>query len=305
VAYMGSAWSRCTRRFDEVEAYIETSWSVAPRSNLQYRADLYGTWVLMTYAACQYSLEEIGRACLDFLGSRAGGPRKLTDDVRRAHLRLTINAVRRALDDGSRLTDADLMLQNIQSSRWAEHSALMAIERNVWPDYVREWLLRLGVEGNSLAWMQQAAPGKTETYYSRMNALVAERNPIAHGVAAGQTLNAQLMQDWLCDCRGFVEKCAMAVGEHLVRTYRPRLRKVGLLNTDLALGARTAALHACLEDLAVGDHLVLKSSQSVRIARVESMMSHDTHLRSAPRGTAEVAVVLSKKHGNCNLYLVP
>jgi hypothetical protein len=96
VGYINPAWNRCVIRFKEVQDYIEKSAAVAPFGDGKYRAELYGTWVLMAYSACEYSLNEIGEACVEFIGTRASTPSKLPEEVQRKHLHLTLDAVRRS-----------------------------------------------------------------------------------------------------------------------------------------------------------------------------------------------------------------
>ena len=305
MGYINPAWSRCLIRFREVQDYIDKSASVAPLGDGRYRAELYGTWVLTAYAACEYSLNEIGRACVEFIGVRASTPSKLPEEVQRKHLHLTLEAVWRSLASNGSLVDVDSALQKIRSAQWAAYSNLMKIDRNVWPHVVREWLSRLGLTKNDLTWMEQAIPGKTETYSSRMAALVEERNPIAHGVAPSQIRSSSVMKDWVQDCQNFVEKCAMSITEKLVVEYQPRLLKVGYLDKRTQLGASTLALSSCMQSIEVNDHVVLKSASSVKAARIVSLMSNGSFLNSALRGMKQVSVGLSKKHSGSNLYIAP
>lgn len=307
MGYLNPAWSRCVIRFREVQEYIDKSATLAPFDDSRYRAELYGTWVLTAYAACEYSLNEIGKACVEFIGSRASTPSKLPEEVQRNHFRLTLEAVRYSLASNDPLVDVDSVLQKIRSAQWAACSSLMKIDGNVWPHVVREWLSRLGLTKSDLIWMEQAAPRKTDTYSSRMAALVAERNPIAHGVAPTQIQSSSEMEDWVQDCQFFVEKCVMSIAEKFVVVYQPRLLKVGCVDKQTQLGPNTLALSSCAQSVEVGDHVILKSASPspVKAARIVSLMSNGSSLNSALRGARQVAVGLSKSHGGANLYMTP
>lgn len=303
--YLVDAWKSCDKRFSEVRSYISSSSALVPSGQTGYRAELYGSWVLMTYGACQYSLGQIGNACMRVLAERARRPRDLLDRPQIEHYRLTLSEVQRTMLEGSSPSRVDAALRNLVSGSWSESSQLLRIDRNVWPSYIREWMGRIGVSGAAVRWMDQPIPGGTETYASRMTALVAERNPIAHGELVVQVLDSTLMVDWLEDCRLFIERCALTLIEHLVTAYRPRLTRIGTIDQAVRLGNQTIALARVARHVEVGDHVVLKLRDSVRAARVRSIMANDVALDYAREGSLRVAVTLTRQHDRHGLYLAP
>ncbi|ROQ98213.1 hypothetical protein EDE04_4740 [Streptomyces sp. 2132.2] len=306
--YLNAAWRRCSEQFDEVSTFIDAS-NAATRSSSSpsIRSDLYGGWVLLAYASCQFALGEIGKGCMLFLGGKYSNPNDLPESVLRAHERMSFEAVRR-LSEGDREEQSQVRqaLRDMYSKDWASHSSLLKIEKNVWPDNVREWLKRLGVDDGDLTWMSQPVPGSSETYASRLKELVRERNPIAHGQVPAELLSAQLMQDWLSECRGFMEHCSMTLELHLTRAHEPRLRSIGVVNRRLTLGNRTLPLLKTKHALRVGDHILLSSGRErKRIARIESIRSQGSSYGEVLAGHEAVAVGLSKEHQGCGAFLVP
>ncbi|WP_405459542.1 HEPN domain-containing protein [Streptomyces sp. NBC_00101] len=306
--YLNAAWRRCSERFDEVSSFIDAS-SSATRSysSPSIRSDLYGGWVLLSYASCQFALDEIGKGSMLFLGSRYKDPSRLPDSVLRAHEKLSFESIKRSSEsDRKERFQVRQALKNMYSKDWAAHSPLLNIERNVWPDNVREWLRRLGVEDADLSWMIQPVPGSTETYSSRLKELVSERNPIAHGQAPSQLLSAQMMKGWLSECRDFMEHCSMTVELHLSRAHNPRLRSVGSINRRITLGNRTIPISKVTHALRVGDHVLLASGQErKKIARIDSIKSQGLSHTEVSAGHEAVALGLSKEHQGCGVFLPP
>jgi hypothetical protein len=305
--HTNGAWRRCIQRFAEVELFVDQSASVLVRGGPpSFRSDLYGSWVLMAYAACQFALVEIGRGCMDFLGSKYRRPNSLPPDILRIHQKMTLDGIRGMVEDAGKTAQFYQAIQDLHSSEWSRHSNLLKMERNVWPNNVKEWLRRLGVTDGAMKWMTESVPGKTDTYESRMSALVEERNPIAHGESPSNILSSGLMKDWIADCRAFMENCAMTVEFHLSREHAPRLRKYGIADRKVSLGNRTVGLKSLNYALAIGDHVLLASSGvRKKIARVDSIMSAGVMYESLGSGSAEVAIGLSKPHQNCDVFLAP
>ncbi|WP_163013723.1 HEPN domain-containing protein [Streptomyces sp. S1] len=308
--YLNAAWRRCSERFDEVASFIDVSAAaIRMSSDPSIRSDLYGSWVLLTYASCQFALHEIGKGCMLFLGERYSNPSRMPEQVLRAHEKMSFEAVRR-LSDGD-LKDKALVrqaLQNIYSKNWASHSPLLKIERNVWPDNVREWMKRLGINDGDLAWMSQPASDSSETYASRLSELVSERNPIAHGDSPSRLLSAPLMKDWLTECRGFMENCCMSASLHLSREHKPRLRSVGVVDRKVIdkLGKSTIPILKTNVSVRVGDHVLLADrNERKKIARIESIKSSGKSHDEVPVGFEAVAFGLNKPHQGCGVYLTP
>ncbi|MGQ4452509.1 HEPN domain-containing protein [Streptomyces griseus] len=308
--YLNSSWRRCSERFDEVESFIDASAAAIPTSgNPSIRSDLYGSWVLLTYASCQFALQEIGRGCMLFLGDRYRNPGNMPEHVLRNHEKISFEVIRRLSDGDSK--DKALVRQSLRemySKNWATHSSLLKIEKNVWPDNVREWLRRLGVSDGDMAWMSQPASASSETYASRLSELVSERNPIAHGDSPTRLLSGILMKEWLIECRAFMENCCMSVALHLSRDHKPRLRSVGPIDRKVIsrLGNSTVPIAQTKVSLRVGDHVLLADrGERKRIARIESMRSDGKEFGEVPAGSVAVAVGLSKSHQGYGVYLTP
>lgn len=175
MGYINPAWQRGVDRFDEVSLFVDESAVFAQRGRpASFRIDLYGSWVLLTYAACQFSLDEIGRGCLEFLGRRYRYPRAMPGGILMHHQRMTLDEVRRIADRPRDNSLVQQLIRNIHSSEWSVHSSLLKMDRNVWPDNIREWLRRLGATDHDLKWMTEPVPGKTDTYESR-NVLIGRR----------------------------------------------------------------------------------------------------------------------------------
>jgi RiboL-PSP-HEPN len=307
MSYIGPAWRRCLDRFDEITRFIDDSANIAGRTGpLSLRTNLYGSWVLLAYSACQFSIDEIGRGCMQLLGKKYRHPSLLPDGVFTLHQKMTLDYVRWLMEGRADNLDMKQLIRHIYSNEWSAHSRLLKLDRNVWPSVVREWLRRLGVDDGDLKWMSEPVPGKTETYESRMNALVEERNPIAHGQSASSILTATLMKEWVEDCCRFMERCAMTVALRLARDHTLRLERLGIVDTKVKLGNSTLAVEELNYPISIGDHLVL-SSHGIRkkIVRVDSIMSAGTPHDSLPAGHTRVALGLNSPHNRFDVYLTP
>ncbi|MFB7047843.1 HEPN domain-containing protein [Streptomyces microflavus] len=307
--YLNAAWRRCSDRFDEARLFIDETAGVARNSRSSpLRSGIYGSWVLHSYSCCQFALAEIGRGSMNFLGWKYKYPSSLPNNLFKAHEKAMLDRARWLADTGnSKQASVRQILTGMYSGDWAEDSLLLAIDRNVWPDNVREWLKRLGVEDGEMAWMSDpASPATSETYKSRMKELVKERNPIAHGEPPSSLLSAELMKEWLAECRGFMERCAMTVELRLAMDHKPALRRVGVVNRSISLGKNTVPLSRLNHSLRVGDHVLLAAQGDRRkIVRIESIKSKGRDYLELPAGHEAVAIGLSKTHQNCDVFLVP
>jgi hypothetical protein len=307
MSYINPAWRRCLERFDEVARFIDTSESAAGRMQPpSFRADLYGSWVLLAYSVCQHSIDEIGRACMQLLGHKYRYPSLLPNEIFALHQKMTLDYTRRLIEKGEANSDVKQQIMHVYSSEWWSHSKLLNLDRNVWPSVVREWLRRLGADGGDLKWMSEPVPGKTETYESRMTALVDERNPIAHGQPASSILSAPLMKEWVEDSCHFMERCAMTVSLRLAQDHRLRLERLGIVDTKESLGNRTLPMEELNWPIGKGDHLIL-STRGIRkkIVRVDSIVSDGAHYDVLPAGHKRVALGLSSSHYQFDAYLTP
>ena len=307
MSYIGPAWKRCISRFDEVTQFIDSSESMkgAP-GPLSFRTDMYGSWVLLAYSVCQFSIDEIGRGCMQLLGKKYRHPGLMPDGIFAQHQKMTLDYIRRLMERGADNSDVKQLVRHVYSSEWSDHSKLLQLDRNVWPAVIREWLRRLGVEDGDLKWMSEPVPGKTETYESRMTSLVEERNPIAHGQSASSILTATLMQEWVEDCCRFMERCAMTLSLRMAQDHALRLERLGTVNAKVKLGNSTVAVEELNYPVSVRDHLIL-SSRGVRkkIVRVDSIMSDGANYNLLPAGHKRVALGLNSPHNQFDIYLTP
>lgn len=245
---------------------------------------------------------------MNFLGWKYKYPSSLPDHLLKSHEKAMLDRARKLTDSGNaRQASVKQILRGMYSSDWADSSVLLAMDRNVWPDNVREWLKRLGVDDGDMAWMSDpASPITSETYKSRMTELVRERNPIAHGESPSSLLSAELMKEWLMECRGFMERCAMTVELRLAMDHRPGLRRIGVVNRSMNLGKNTVPLTRLNHPLRVGDHVLLAAGEvRKKIARIDSIKSHGNDYRELPQGHEAVAIGLSKPHQNYGVFLTP
>ncbi|MFD8370659.1 HEPN domain-containing protein [Streptomyces sp. NPDC059688] len=296
-------------RFDEVRQFIDASTQALRQGQgPAVRSDFYGAWVLMTYASCQYALDEIGQGCIGFLGNRHKYARSMPDLVFKNHERLTLDTARRMTDgDAQTRSQIKQALLEIYSAKWSTNSSLLKMERNVWPSNVREWLKRIGVEERDMSWMSDpASPGASDTYSSRLAELVEERNPIAHGQSPQRVLSAATMKSWLTECEDFMENCAMTVELHLSRHHVARIARLGVLDRKLKLSNKTVPVLVLNHQVRVGDHVLLGSqSERKKVAKVTSIMSGGMAFNDLPAGHERVAIGLSKPHQGSGLYLTP
>jgi hypothetical protein len=307
MAFIGPAWRRCVNRFDQVNDFIdESAKAIGPGVLPSFRVNLYESWVLLLYSACQYSIDEIGRACMEFLGWKYRFPSDLPKETFYLHQQSTLDSIRRSSERESGREDVRDRLRLMYSREWAKHSEMLKLENNVWPTVLRNWLRRLGVLDGELRWMLDPVRGGSETYESRMSALVQERNPIAHGQPVGTILTAAVMQDWLIDCRIFVERCCMSVALALASVHEPRLLRLGLTDPKVRLGNHTIALRQLAHSVSVSDHILLASGgDRKKVVRVDSIMSNGQSYNTLPPGSERVSIGLSGEHHGYGAYLVP
>ena len=210
------------------------------------------------------------------------------------------------MEGGMANPDVKQQVRHVYSNEWSTHSKLLKLDRNVWPDVIREWLYRLGVKEVDLKWMSEPVPGKTETYESRMAALVRERNPIAHGQAASSILSETLMKEWAEDCCRFMERCAMTLSLRLAQDHAMRLERLGVRDPAVSLGNSTMAITELNYPVSKGDHLILSSHGArKKVVRVDSIMSDGKSYDHLPTGQQRVALGLSNSHDGYDVYLTP
>jgi hypothetical protein len=67
-------------------------------------------------------------------------------------------------------------LSSIDRNDWSEHTRLLVLERNVWPEVVRSWLGRLGSE-HKLGWIDAPVGDSSETLGSQVAHVLLQRRP--------------------------------------------------------------------------------------------------------------------------------
>lgn len=303
------AWRRADGRFAEVKYYVNASQSLSRTQGTGVIADRYGSWILLAYGACEFGLGQIGQAMLQSLAQRYPTPSRLPARIALSHRQTTLSHLSFLAAQHPNRPGFLESLSKFDGRGWSDASQLMTLPGNAWPDNVKSWLSRLGIESNYLGWMTEpnSLSGQpSETLESRLSNLVQERNPIAHGQRPQNLLSPSEMVDWVEDCRRFVESCATTMQLHFASTMPFRLSKIGDIDQLLQLGSTTLPFLTTRTDLTVGQHVLLSRNRSPkRIACIQSMMSNGISSNHFSAGTSRVAVTLNKPHGGTSAYLAP
>lgn len=306
-AHVHDAWLEAKGRFDHLAAFIADSRSDATTRDADHLRELYSSWVLLTYAAHESSIAGLGNAVMKVLANLAARPARLPPELRLLHAERTLIVANEARGTTSARRnpglDLETLLVKAYSASWSSNSVLMRLDRNAWPDVVREWLRRLTSDEGNFEWMRTPAPSSTETLESVVSGLVRERNDIAHGVRPANLRTDADMIDLVRDVEEFARHVFMMVELALFRHFPRRLpSKVGIVDPLVSLGAHTVAFSRLAIALAVGDHVVLRRGDNVRCARVSSLQSGGAALNAAAPGAEKVAVTLSKEVGRASVF---
>lgn len=304
---MEAAWRESVARFQHLRDFVASSSGSAPRGDAAYRVSLYSSWVLLTYAAAEAVIVGQSAACLRVLKVGAPEPKDLPDDLLAQHRRKTIRALLNRVDDegaGAGQPDFGEALRAIDDSNWTMSSRLMHLGRNVSPDAVRAWL---NVIGASAKWMEKAVDDGTETFDSRLAALVRERNDIAHGRPPSQVKSSEVHLAWIDDTERFFEQVVDAAREALLTRFPSvPLVSIGALDASPpSLSDYTAAIERLDADIEVGAKLCFRDSAgNVRVSPVKSLQTGGVGHQQVAAGTQHVAVTLGTKPQGADLYLV-
>ncbi len=296
------AWRSARVRFSTLADFVGQSAKTVPPGDVEYRNNLFASWVLLLYAATESAIANQGRACVRLLGSAFTVPTQLPEPALKHHRLLTLSHLAEQAKDPA--PDFPRALSALEGEDWAEHTRLLHLPGNVWPDVVTGWLGRLGIFGAEVRWMQQPRPdGDSETIASRVGALVAERNAIAHGEGPTQLLSRELAIAWLDDARFFVRAVVTTLQQHLVNVLDLDLPGLGQRDLNVRLGAQTIALLEMHHDLHVDSHVVVVTGAGqVRVARVRSIYQGGVAVDSVVAGAAHVAVNVSRDVRHCAIF---
>lgn len=290
------AWLDSCERYDQLKEFVTSSASSIPRGDARYRANLYSSWILLTYAATEAALQEQGRACLRVIGSLIDTPADLPPLLMKKHHQRTLehlSGLASADDQDDDFMDA---ISSINSHGWTRFTRLTSIDRNVWPNVVKEWLRRLDVDESRLKWMEEPFIDDSETASSRLKTLVSERNSIAHGLVPDNFVDAEIMCKWIDDSRAFVKQVVATLQAHLVTMLKISLDHLGEIDKSVSLGNSTVAFLRLSFEMRDGAHVSLVAPDGgCHIATVRSMQSNDVSLSYAPAGQERIAVTLSRE----------
>lgn len=290
------SWAGSRLQFDALNAFVNASDALAPAGDVSYRSALYSSWVLLTYAATEAGIDGLGKACMNIFGREAPNPGLLPPEIMNEHRMRSLNHL--AGLASARQQDAEFAksLSVLDAAGWHERSRLLALDQNVWPDSVREWMYRIGVAKERVRWMSEPSDEHSDTLESRIRELIFERNLIAHGGRPDNLLSAALMCAWLADARRFVERVGRVLQCHVADLLHLTLERVGDVDPTVTLGNSTVAILELRSTVAVGDHLLLTGSDAeTKSCLVVSLQNHGQELVSAVSGLTSVAITVDRR----------
>lgn len=306
--HLEAAWREARDRFSTFRTFIESSEANAPRGELDYELELYSAWVLLSYAAHESAITSYGKAVVTLLSTLAATPDNLPTVLQESHLRRTLLYADELTNNRVRAegVSAEDLLKQAYTTDWATNSVLMRLDRNAWPDNVRELLGRAGVADEDLRWMKEPYGTGTETLESQVRKLVFERNGIAHGNRPVSVSRADSMCEWLDAVREFSRRTVMALQLTLAESF-PTAVIAPLGEIDAAatgLSEETQAFSVMLVSLAKGDHVLGRTPDGrMAVARVRSMMSDSRPLDDVSVGQQRVAVTFNRSVAGAEMFL--
>ncbi|WP_273654476.1 MAE_28990/MAE_18760 family HEPN-like nuclease [Cellulomonas fimi] len=301
-----TSWLDSRSRYESLKFFVKASDGnrVFP-TDVTYAMHLYSSWVLLAYAATEAAVVDFGRAIIECLGEAAADPSMLPAPVRVEHYtRMLRDLGLRAKDEGADASFSDL-LRSVDGESWADTTILMRLERNVWPETIKEWLGRIGLAGEKLRWMSQPIGASAETAASRLTKLVEERNDIAHGALPTQILTADLMCDWIDEIAAIVGEIAASLQRHLASEYPNLLvAPIGQLDPNPPrLSDETIAMLEVGVTLKSGSALLLRSSEgAVHFVTVKSLQIDGVAMEEVAAKSNRVAVTVSRDARGCVPY---
>ncbi|WIY02810.1 MAE_28990/MAE_18760 family HEPN-like nuclease [Amycolatopsis mongoliensis] len=296
--YIEEAWRASAERFDQLKLYVNASFETIPRGDVDYRVNLYSSWILLAYAATEAAFTKLGNASLQTLKVAAGVPGDLPPQLMAAHQKRTLAYLSAQATSERKDSNFQDAISHLDSVRWAEFSRLTAIDRNVWSDVIREWCDRLMVAEAKISWMKAPFGDSSESAASRLDKLVSERNSIAHGEVPENLLGADLMCGWIDDARSFFERCICAMQAHFVERFGTfDCRHLGEVDEKVTLGPSTVAIKKLDVAVSVGDHvcLVPVGDGAPRVGSIISIQSEGVSLQAVEIGRERVAIGLSRQ----------
>lgn len=307
---LSAALDGMLKRFSDVSHFIATSDAAKPAGDLDYSSTLYSSWVLLTYAAYEGSIADLGESALGVLQQFSDTPDDLPDLVRTAYSKRVVETIVTTSRRTSSHTkvSAEEVVRSAFSSGWAQHSRLLQLDGNAWPDSVCELLGRLGVEDSKLSWLKEPADDSSESWESIVKRLVAERNTLAHGQASDNLQDAAKMSTWLSEIRTFSERihavaCAALI-THFTQLIPPQLGDLDEEYTP-TLGNSTNAFSTLRRAVKVGDFLLdVRPDNTAHVVRVVSLQREGVSVVAAEAGDTRVAVSVSKRIDDRGLWAV-
>ncbi|WP_144877527.1 HEPN domain-containing protein [Microbacterium sp. 1.5R] len=287
--------NRFTRRAD----YVAHSRDGAA----EFASDVYASWVLLTYAAYEASIQALGKAAVQHLGEFSSSLSDLPDLVREAHIERTVRRASDALsrnkhgasdDPGS----VEEILRGAVGPAWADESSLLRLDRNAWSDNVKELLRRVGVGDPEMEWMRQPFGPSTETLESQVDRLVQERNDLAHGDLPTEIRSPELMIDQISAVQEFVRQSYYCLMMMCASAFPSSLSKeLGVVNEapPVSLAETTVGYLAISTAVRVGDFVPTVSDEGqLRLTRVVSIQCSSESLEVVEPGREHVAVTFSR-----------
>ena len=269
-----------------------------PWCSVYYTQDLYSSWVLLAYAAHESAISQFGKAALRVLAANAETPDDLPEAIRHSHLKRTLTFANELVGatiprDSSRV-DPETLVKRAYSDAWSTDSILMRLDRNAWPVFIREWLDRLGIQGERMQWMREPWPSGSETLESLVARLVQERNDLAHGVRPSAVLAADPMIDWASAVQEFARRTVGCLQTNLAESMGLTLDSIGTVG-DLRFGPHTIPIAELAVAVRVDGHILCRDGAGhLRIGRVISMQHEGDAVENALAGSERLAITLNR-----------
>jgi len=302
-------WQEACVRFGELESFISISNKSAPAGQLSYSRELYSSWILMAYAAHESAIKSYGQAAMKVLARVAPTPDQLPEAMAEAHQKRTLQLANeiasKNANRGDQRVDLGTHFRTAYTREWAITSVLMRLDRNAWANNIRELLKRVEVEDSAFSWLREPWEHGSETLESRVDALVRERNLIAHGDRPDSLLSEDVMRDWIAEVKEFSRRVKCILQARLATSFAALLdEELGDLDPfGPKMAVETVALILTHRDLAVSDHvLLLHEDGRIAAAYIKSIQSAGTARERVSKGSARIAVTLNTAAAGCRLY---
>jgi hypothetical protein len=291
------AYTEAVNRFTRRAAYVAHSRDGAA----EFASDVYASWVLLTYAAYEASIQALGKAAVQHLGEFASSLSDLPDVVREAHIERTVRRASDALSRSKHVASDDPgsveeILRGAVGPAWADESSLLRLDRNAWSVNVKDLLRRVGVGDSEMEWMRQTFGPSTETLESQVDRLVQERNDLAHGDLPTEIRSPELMIEQISAVQEFVRQSYYCLMMVCANAFPSSLSKeLGVVNEAVVLAETTVGYLAMTTAVRVGDFVPTVSDEGqLRLTRVVSIQCSSESLDVVEPGHEHVAVTFSR-----------